>query len=109
MEPGYAPAYANLADLYRTQGRDDEGERVLREGLLAAPDSAEIHHAMGLLLVRAKRNDEAMSFLERAAELRPGEARYGYVLGVALHSTGESDRALTVLRAVLKDGAVARA
>ncbi len=46
------PAYANLADLMRQQGRDSEGERVLTEGLARVPDSAELHHSYGLLLVR---------------------------------------------------------
>jgi hypothetical protein len=31
----------NLADLYRAQGRDDEGERLLREALERLPASAE--------------------------------------------------------------------
>ncbi len=33
----FIPAYVNLADLYRAQGRDPEGERILREGLNVAP------------------------------------------------------------------------
>ena len=35
LHPGFAPAYANLADLLRQQGRDDDGERVLQQGLAA--------------------------------------------------------------------------
>src|SRR6185295_1857328 len=50
--PWFVPAYLNLADLLRAEGRDDEGERLLRRALEIAPDSADAHHTLGLLLVR---------------------------------------------------------
>ncbi|MGH2604044.1 MAG: tetratricopeptide repeat protein, partial [Dehalococcoidia bacterium] len=43
IDPFFQPAYVNLADLYRTQGRDADGERVLRAGLALAPGSAILH------------------------------------------------------------------
>ncbi|MDX1390476.1 MAG: tetratricopeptide repeat protein, partial [Acidobacteriota bacterium] len=46
-QPGFVPAFVNLADLYRMQGRDDEGEQVLRDGLRIAPDDADLHHSLG--------------------------------------------------------------
>ena len=93
----------NLADLYRAQGRDPEGERILREGLKVAPKKAILHHALGLALVRMKRADEAVGELERAALLEPQNARFGYVLAVALHSAGQSDAALATLKKILAD------
>ena len=97
LRPGYAPAYVNLADLYRAEGRDGEAESVLREGLAAAPDDAALHHALGLLLVRRGRAAEALAELERAVQLDANDARYAYVLGIALHSAGHTERALAVL------------
>lgn len=91
--PPFIPAFVNLADLYRERGRDAEGERVLR----AAPDGADVHHALGLLLVRLQRIDEAMGELAKAAEQRPESPRYAYVYGVALDSIGQHDKALAVL------------
>jgi len=96
-ESSFLPAYVNLADLYRMQGHDEEGESVLRDALSIAPDNPEVHHALGLALVRRKRPEVALDFLHRAWELRPEEARYVYVYGVGLHSTGQTDRALSVL------------
>ena len=87
----------NLADLYRTQERDEEGEHILRQGLAVAPNDAALHHALGLLLVRRGRQSEALDALGRAAELRPDNPRYSYVFGVALHSAHQSTRALEVL------------
>ena len=91
----------NLADLYRAQGRDPEGERILREGLKVAPKNAILHHALGLALVRMKRADAALSELDRATVLEPGNARFAYVYAVALHSTGRSDAAIARLEKTL--------
>jgi Flp pilus assembly protein TadD len=87
----------NLADHYRARRQDDQGERVLRQGLARNPDAPALHHSLGLLLVRGRRYADAVVALGRAAELAPDDARYGYVYGVALHSTGRTDRALAVL------------
>ena len=100
LTPHFMPGYVDLADLYRTAQRDADGERVLRRALDVEPDSAEVHHALGLVLVREQRVAEALPELARAAALAPDDARYAYVLGVALHSTGQSARALDVLRGV---------
>ena len=96
--PWFVPASVNLADVYRAQNRDAEGERVLRQGLERAPDSGTLHHALGLLLVRLGRNPEATLSLQRAAELAPANARFAYVHAVALHSAGQVEQALHRLR-----------
>ena len=100
IDPTYGPAYVNLADLLRAAGRDGEGETVLRDGLARVMNQGGLHHAYGLLLVRQGRRDEALVELERAAELRPDIARYGYVLAVALENAGEAERAIEVLAEV---------
>jgi hypothetical protein len=41
-----------------------------------------------------KRSDEALLELERASALDPGNPRFAYVYGVALHSAGKSDAAI---------------
>jgi predicted CXXCH cytochrome family protein len=94
----YVPAAVNLADLYRQLGRDGEGERVLREAIGASPRDAGLHHALGLVLTRLKRGEEAIVELGRAAELDPDRARYAYVHAVALHSAGRAGEAIAVLR-----------
>jgi predicted CXXCH cytochrome family protein len=97
--PRFAPAYVNLADLYRQQGDDQRAEQVLRAGLMQVSDGADLRHALGLLLVRSQRYDAAVTELGRAARERPDVARYAYVYGVALHSTGKVDEALRTLEA----------
>ena len=101
LDPYFVPAYVNLADLYRATGRDADGERSLRDGLAIAPGDANLHHALGLTLVRLQRLDEALDELQRAAELEPGDARFAYVYAVALHSTGEAKAAIARLETAL--------
>jgi cytochrome c-type biogenesis protein CcmH/NrfG len=53
------------------------------------------------LLVRQRRNAEAVGDLEAAARLAPESPRYGYVYAVALHGTGRSRAAREALARVL--------
>jgi Flp pilus assembly protein TadD len=98
LSPQYVPAAINLADLYRQTGRDVEGEAILRTALSASPQDAGLHHALGLVLTRLKRADEALEELQRAAQLDPERARYAYVYAVALHSAGRLPDATMVLK-----------
>lgn len=97
LEPEFAPAYANLADLYRTQGMDKFAGKVLAEGIGKLPEDATLFHAQGLLLARSQQMETALASLEKAASLQPEAARYTYVYGVALNSTGDANQALSVL------------
>jgi Flp pilus assembly protein TadD len=97
VQPSFMPSYVNLADLYREEGRDADGERLLRRALALHAESADVHHVLGLLLVRQKRNDEALAELAQAAALSPQNPRYTYVYAVALNSLGQDSKALTVL------------
>jgi predicted CXXCH cytochrome family protein len=94
----FAPAAINLADLDRQLGRDADGIKLLQDTIIAAPRDAGLHHALGLALVRLKRNDEALAELKKASELDPERARYAYVYAVALHSGGRVQDAMTALK-----------
>lgn len=104
----FIPAYVNLADLYRVQGRDADGKRLLHDALALAPDNAPVQHALGLLLVRAQQTEEALVWLRRAAAGAPDNARYAYVYGVALGSAGHTGKALEILAAAQRRHAADR-
>ena len=96
-------AYVNLADLLRVQDRDAEAEKILRDGLRHAPDAAVVHHTLGLTLVRLKRNEEALTGLERATKLAPTDARFAYVYAVRFwFSPGQSKAAIAEISRALK-------
>jgi Tfp pilus assembly protein PilF len=97
IAPAFPPVYVTLAEVYRLQRRDPDGERVLREGAAKLASSAELQHALGLVLVREKRPGEALAPLERAATLAPDDVRYAYVYAVALGAAGRLNEAVNTL------------
>ena len=101
LQPSFTQAAVNLADLYRMQGRDADGEKILRQALTLDPGNAAAQHALGLLLIRQKRLPEAMAALGEAAKLDSGNPRYGYVYAVALNGAGQNQQAIRTLEAVL--------
>jgi predicted CXXCH cytochrome family protein len=98
LDPSFVAAYANLADLQRMRGGEDEAERILRRGLAAAPNSADLRHALGLALVRKNERGAALVELAEAAKLAPDNAHYAYVHAVALDSAGRREEALGILQ-----------
>jgi predicted CXXCH cytochrome family protein len=98
LDPGFVPAYVNLADLLRNSGDEAGAEVVLRQAIAVIPENGDVHHALGLSLARQKRIDEAVKSLEQAVRLSPNNARYVYVYAVALNSTGNTAKALLVLQ-----------
>jgi tetratricopeptide (TPR) repeat protein len=101
LDPTYVQAALNLADLDRALAREDEAERTLREAVKRLPQSAPVHHALGLSLVRQKRTSEALAELALAAKLAPEDARFAYVYGVALYDTGKRAEAMKALQGAL--------
>jgi tetratricopeptide (TPR) repeat protein len=97
LDPSFAPAAVNLADLDRELGQDGEGERVLRDAIVRLPNDASLQHALGLLLVRQGHEQEALEHLAVAARLDPASARFAYVYAVALNDAGHKGKALEVL------------
>jgi len=97
LDPSFTPAAVNLADLDRELGQEAEGERVLREAIVHSPNDASLQHALGLLLVRQGRGQEALEHLAAAARLDPANARFAFVYAVALNGAGQNDEAIGVL------------
>ena len=102
LDPSFAPGAVNLADLYRAQNRDDEGERVLKDAINRSPNDASLEHALGLLMVRQKREPQALEFLGAATRDEPGNTRYAYVYAIALNDLGKTDVAIGTLESSIK-------
>lgn len=98
IDPHFTPAALNLADLYHQLDREKEAHVELESALQRSPQSAELHHALGLQRVRAHEPAQALLHLKRAHELSPDDATYGFVYAVALADGGELRHAITVLQ-----------
>ena len=99
LDPSFVPADVTIAQVYALEGRDRDGERILREALARMPESADLHHALGLNLVRQRRTGEALPEFASAARIDPANARYAYVQAIALNAIGKPDEAIKTLEA----------
>lgn len=102
LDPGFAAGYANLADLLRRRGRDEEAAGYLNQGLERLPQSAALYHARGLQAVRAGQGAAALADLRRAHSLAPDDARFAYVYAIAQNSAGDRAGALDTLTRALR-------
>jgi tetratricopeptide (TPR) repeat protein len=102
LVPSFAPAAVNLADLYRTLGREAEGDALLRKALQRNPDDAVLLHSLGLSLVRQNQNERALGFFAASWRIEPANARYAYVYAVALNDTGQTNAAIQTLLSAIK-------
>ncbi len=102
LDDRFIPAYVNLADLYRIQGRETDSESALRKAIAVAPQSAPAHHALGLALVRQKKIPDAIIELRKSTKLDPQNTRYAYVMAVAYNSAGQNPAAFSEIRRALK-------
>ncbi len=101
LDDQFVPAWVNLADLMRLQGREADAVKALRDGLAVSPNDATLHHALGLSLVRQGNMPGALEELRRAAELAPKNTRLTYVYAIALKSAGRTKEAITWLERAL--------
>jgi len=97
IEPAYVPAMVNLADWYRSQGKETEAGEMLARAIAIAPDSAMAQHALGLHLVRLRQYGKALSYLQLATELDESQPRYHYVYAVALENQGQLEKSIQAL------------
>ncbi len=97
VNPRFTQAYVNLADLYRATERDDQAMALLHEAIDNEINHGVIHYALGLALVRQQDIPGAMKAFEQAVELTPEDPQFAYTYGIALNSTGQPERGLSVL------------
>jgi len=94
LDEAFLPARMNLAMLMNSMGRNAEAETQLRRAVELAPQLADVHYSLGLLLAEDQRRlGEAAEALARAAKLAPDSARIHYNLGLALQKLGRGEEA----------------
>jgi tetratricopeptide (TPR) repeat protein len=95
LKPRDARAHYGLGNVFTDQQRWEDAEKIYREGVLLAPNNAEILTALSFVLVQprigssnAARFAEAESFARRATRLPPPSAVAFDRLGVAMVARG---------------------
>ena len=95
LDPGYALAYAGLADAYNLRGDHRRGEAAALRALELDPDLAEAHAALGNVKLFSEWNlPEAERELRRAVALNPSYATAHHWLAYRYLAEGRFDEAL---------------
>jgi tetratricopeptide (TPR) repeat protein len=106
LDPDFLPARINLANLYKQTDRNDEAEQMFRDALERAvpADRGELHYSLGLLLAEQERLEEAVMYLEKAADSLPrrGRVRYNYALALQ-HLGRDTEAEIEMLKAHSSD------
>jgi TolB-like protein len=106
-DPGYALAYAALADSYgilRFYGGASPDESIVpaaaaaKKALELDDSLAEAHASLGLIATEELELHRGVSELERAVQLNPNYATAHHWLSLALTALGQSDRSVAELK-----------
>jgi Flp pilus assembly protein TadD len=95
VAPGDVEVYEQLAKLLLRQGNYPEVFRVARQGIGMDPFSADLHCDMATALTTFQRDDEAISHLELASDLKPDWIVPHGLLGQILTVQNRLDEAAT--------------
>ncbi len=97
----FVPAYVNLADLYKEQGKETDSEALLRKAIKLLPKQPALHYSLGLSLVRQGRMVEAREELHQAAASQDAEPRMALAYALLMDAQGETEAAINYLNGAL--------
>ena len=98
ISPTYVPALLNYAEYLRNTGHKDKELPLFEKAMAAMPESAAVHHAMGLHYIRNQQYSKAMPYLKTSSGgLLDARPRYAYVYAVALYDSGKKEDAINEL------------
>ncbi|WP_231139214.1 ammonia-forming cytochrome c nitrite reductase subunit c552 [Pseudomonas fluorescens] len=106
LDPYFSPARIKLVTLVNTHHRQDEAERLLREGLslekMPVTDHGNLAYMLALLLVEKGSEREALPWMDKAASAIPESPRIRYNQALLLSSMHRRSEAIGVLHEGLK-------
>lgn len=91
---GHPQAFHLLGVLYAQTGRFEAGLPLMKEAIRLAPDRAEFHSNLAMMLTDHDRANEAIAVALEAIRLEPNFAEAYNNLGNAWHKLGDYDRAI---------------
>ena len=84
IEPYFATAYVNMAELYKRQGQNIKAIETLHLGSKANPSDSSVPYSLGLAYIREKDITQAQNNLKIAVDLAKTNAHYYYVYAISL-------------------------
>lgn len=101
-DPGYAAATIILTDILRSGGLNLEAIDVINRTLMESPNQGTLIHLRGLINLKLKNYERALSDLARASDLEPDSWLFGYRYAVALFQLQQQAEAREVTKALLE-------
>jgi tetratricopeptide (TPR) repeat protein len=95
INPTYSPAYYNLGNLLKQQGKLDEAISNYRQALgLQMPNPFEVHLNLATALAQKGKYEEAVKHLNEALRIKPDSPEAYYDWGLTLKEQGKIDEAI---------------
>lgn len=106
MDPYFLPARVNMVTLHSRGGDTAASRRLLEDGLalddMPLTDRGHLAYLLALSLAETQQFDEALEWLSKAAEWRPGHVRTHYNRALILDRLGHKPQALAALEQGLR-------
>ncbi len=102
LEPRHSQARTNLGVLYAQRGRMEQAITEFLSLIKAGSTDPIVFYNAGLTLKNLNRPEEALPLLEKAKELKPGNAQYLFTLGQVYQLLKRNDDALLAYRKSVK-------
>jgi Flp pilus assembly protein TadD len=94
LNPDYAEAHYNLANLLRERGRRDEAIEHYQQAVRVKPDFALAQNNLAVEMLLSGKLDDAIDHFQQAVQAKPTYAEAHNNLGFALAQTGRLDDAV---------------
>ena len=105
VDPNYAPALVNRANLAISRAYYESGEEDLKKAIAIAPDSVTAHISLGILYKRTGRFDLAKNALSKAIDIDPESSYARFNMGMLMLDTfKEPNEALRFFHETLQTG-----
>jgi len=92
-DPGRAGTRNRLAVLYMNEGRFDDSEELLLEGVAGAPRVVSFQYNLGLLYYMQHRHDEALVCLDNVLAKSPLHSEVHFLKGAIFQQLGREEEA----------------
>jgi len=87
--------------LYNSRGENEKAEKLFRDVVAKHPELYDVAYSLGLLLAEMGKTEEALRYLERAANGMPEHPRIQYNLGLLLQALKRDSQAEAALQKAL--------
>ena len=102
LKPDFSTCRLDLCRLLFERGDAQGARQIVQAGITIQPDSADLHHYLGILHHEARELDQAIACYEKALSIKPDYAEVHANWARSLHERGDVDEAIVRGRLALQ-------